>query len=46
MKLGRRLILRIALVMFVALNEKKKLVTTMMLFFDMARLWESLSRSN
>ena len=34
------LALGIALVMFVALNEKKRIVSTMRLFFDEARLWE------
>ena len=34
------LALGIALVMFVALNEKKRIVSTMRLFFDKARLWE------
>jgi hypothetical protein len=34
------LALGIALVMFVALNEKKRIVSTMRLFFDQARLWE------
>ena len=34
------LALGIALVMFVALNEKKKIVSTMRLFFDQARMWE------
>ena len=34
------LALGIALVMFVALNEKKRIVGTMRLYFDQARLWE------
>ena len=34
------LALGIALVMFVALNEKKRIVSTMRLFFDQARSWE------
>ena len=34
------LALGIALVMFVALNEKKRIVSTMRLYFDQARLWE------
>ncbi len=34
------LALGIALVMFVALNEKKRIVSTMRVYFDQARLWE------
>ena len=34
------LALGIALVMFVALNEKKRIVSTMRLYYDQARLWE------
>ena len=34
------LALGISLVMFVALNEKKRIVGTMRLFYDQARLWE------
>jgi tetratricopeptide (TPR) repeat protein len=34
------LALGIALVMFVALNEKKRIMGTMRLFYDQARLWE------
>jgi len=34
------LALGITLVLFVALNEKKRIVTTMRLYFDQARLWE------
>jgi hypothetical protein len=32
--------LGIALVLFVALNEKKGIVTAMRLYYDRARLWE------
>jgi hypothetical protein len=34
------LALGIALVLFVALNEKKRIVSSMRLYFDQARLWE------
>ena len=34
------LALGIGLVLFVALNEKKRIVSTMRLYFDQARLWE------
>jgi hypothetical protein len=34
------LALGITLVMFVALNEKKRIVTTMRLYYEQARLWE------
>jgi hypothetical protein len=34
------LALGIMMVMFVALNEKKRIVTTMRLYYEQARLWE------
>jgi hypothetical protein len=34
------LVMGLCLVLFVALNEKKRIVATMRLYYDQTRLWE------